>query len=59
MKVGDIIERDGVKRLVTNVYMLCGNVAYDSVPAEDSKVKKSGRKSADSVPTEDQGNSEE
>ena len=53
MKVGDIVERDGTKRLVTNVYTLCGGIAYDSVPAEDAKVKRSGKKSVDNVPADE------
>ena len=54
MKVGDIVERDGLKRLVTNVYTLCGCAAYDSVPADEAKAKKSVKKATDSVPADDQ-----
>lgn len=35
MKIGDIVERNGQKYIVTNVYTLCGGIAYDTDPFQD------------------------
>jgi hypothetical protein len=69
MKVGEIVERDGSKYLVTKVYTLCGCTAYDSVPALDTsdsapaekKAKGAAKKTADtsdSAPAVDPGTDE-